>query len=260
MEKSALKRQERGEIQPLELEFYTPLSKEQLLDALHSNIAVTRTGASIVLARFKEPKVIEALCLQLTIEKKLYCKIAIGEALNGIGEGAVEPLIKLLGKIGNNHEKQIPKKGFYKKSYPLPRDIAARILCRGGSNALGRLYIFVNGNHPSFEIQQCLDVIGHIVFSENSKKNSKQLLVLAEKYAEDLMIQFKITRCLSVFNDQPARQYLINHLQNSDNGLKIEAARSLILLDSGYEFMNNNLPDEVCNFINKFKSICGRNG
>ena len=61
----------------------------------------------------------------LKTEKKLYPKIELSELLCSCGQPAIKALIKQLGKIGNNQHKQIPNKQFQKKSYPLPRDLAA---------------------------------------------------------------------------------------------------------------------------------------
>jgi hypothetical protein len=74
--------------------------------------------------------VVTELCRQLAVEKKLYTKIALCESLAARAELSIEPLIELLGRIGKNQETKIPERGFYKVSYPLPRDIAARIICR----------------------------------------------------------------------------------------------------------------------------------
>ena len=71
---------------------------------------------------------VDKLCHQLAIEKKLYTKIALCETLAECAELSIEPLIGLLGRIGKNQETQIPEIGFYKVSYPLQRDIAARTI------------------------------------------------------------------------------------------------------------------------------------
>jgi hypothetical protein len=80
------------------------------------------------------------------MKKKLYTKIAICEAIEAYGVSSLPYLVPLLGKIGNNQHK---KAGFYdldKKSYPLPRDIAARIIIRIGEPALPLLEdILLNG-------------------------------------------------------------------------------------------------------------------
>ena len=79
----------------------------------------------------------------MAIEKKLYPKIALCETLAVCAELSIEPLIGLLGQIGNNQERKIPETGFYKVSYPLPRDIAARTICRLGIIAILPLENFI---------------------------------------------------------------------------------------------------------------------
>jgi hypothetical protein len=69
-------------------------------------------------------------------EKKLYTKIALSEAIAEYGVLSLKYLIPLLGKIGKNQHKKVALVDINKKSYLLPRDIAARIIIRIGKPAL----------------------------------------------------------------------------------------------------------------------------
>ncbi len=54
-------------------------------------------------------------------------------------------MIEIIGDIGSNHEVSIPKKPFKKSSYPLPRDIVARILIRLGKPIINDLMRCIEG-------------------------------------------------------------------------------------------------------------------
>lgn len=245
----AEKRRERGEVAQAEVVQYLTMDTDELLSQICSPIPSSRTCAAIALGNHKVPKVVAGLCQQLKIEKKLYCKIAISDSLVNIGSLSIQPLLALLGKIGRNQETMIPHKGFNKISYPLPRDIVARILCRMNADILPELFEFLEHNELPFELEQAIDVIGHILYTEKRSINSKILIQISDKYSEFPMIQFKITRCLSGFTDDQAKHYLHNKLKSPNIGLQFEAARSLVLSGLYFPIEDYKLPEEVLVFI-----------
>ena len=101
-------------------------SFNELIELLNSKSAVERTVGARLLTKTKNPKSIPFLCLALKKEKKLYTKIEICNSLVSYGESALSELVKLLGKIGNNQHKHIPKTEFKK---------AAKAVNRGWTNS-----------------------------------------------------------------------------------------------------------------------------
>jgi hypothetical protein len=96
-------------------------------------------------------------------EKKLYTKIALSEAIAEYGVLSLKYLIPLLGKIGKNQHKKLLWLISIKKSYPLPRDLAARTIIRIGEPTLPFLEeILVSGTYA--QKIEVIDAIGHIVF------------------------------------------------------------------------------------------------
>lgn len=66
----------------------------------------------------------------LSVEKCLYTRLAIYEAVEkGDRETALQ-MIPLLGKIGGSQHKDLPDRVLQKKSYPLPWDIIAHSLAK----------------------------------------------------------------------------------------------------------------------------------
>jgi hypothetical protein len=222
-----------------------------LLGRLRSPAPTIRTCAAIVLGNHKESKVVAALCRQLKIEKKLYCRIAISDSLANMGSLSVQPLLALLGKIGHNQERDVPQKGFNKTSYPLPRDIAARTLCRMGDSILPELFGFLENHRHPFELEQAIDVIGHILYTGKFYIDSKPLIRVAEQYSDFPMIQFKITRCFSGFTDNQAKQFLYDRLKSSNIGFQLEAARSLVLAGHYLPVNDFELPEDVLKFLKR---------
>ena len=244
----AKKRRLRGEVTKDDIIPFLLLSIDKLLFQISSNSPTNRTCAATALGNHREPEVVTALCNQLEIEEKLYCRIAICESLVKLNPLSIQPLLELLGKIGKNQETKIPKKGFNKISYPLPRDIAARALCRMGSNILPELFEFMEQIDQPLVLEQTIDVIGHIVYTEKLDISSKELIEIADKYRKFEMVLFKITRCFSGFKDDSAKQFLHNQLRSKEIGFQLEAARSLFLSENDLH-VNFPLPIDVETFI-----------
>lgn len=239
MNKLALNRRSRGEANEVDFAQYETCDKQELLILLKSKIPVERTCAAILLEKYLNPMVVNQLCSQLTIEKSLYTKMALSKTLAKQPDLSLEPLIGLLGKIGNNQETEIPEIGFYKVSYPLPRDISARTICRLGNVAIMPLENFIRTSQDMKATTQAMDAYGHIIYSRKMKRSSSALLELYKKHPENDFLKYKIARCLSGFPDKWAKAYLVNLLQTSHQGLRLESLRSLRLLKV-------EIPDKIC--------------
>ena len=167
MDTLAAKRRERGEVNEMDISDFASFDESELLSFLHSEKPVERSCAAIHLRKSKNPTVVDQLCHQLAIEKKLYTRIALCETLAECAELSIEPLIGLLGRIGENQEIKIPETGFYKVSYPLPRDIAARTICRLGIAAILPLENFIKSSKDMNALAQAIDAYGHSLFKQN---------------------------------------------------------------------------------------------
>jgi len=128
-----------------------------------------------------------------------------------------------------NQETAVPETGFYKISYPLPRDIAARTLCRLGFKAMTALENFIISTTDMNALVQAIDAYGHIIFSNTIKLSSAPLQALYKQHPNNDLLKFKITRCLSGIHDEWATSFLFKVLENNHEGLQLEALRSLML-------------------------------
>ena len=174
-------------------------SFEELIELLKSNTAVVRTWAARYLTASKNPAVIDRLCWALQKEKKLYTKIELANTLVSFGIPALPALILLLGKIGNNHHKIPVREITTKKSYPLPRDVAARTIIRFGTCALPFLKeVLLSGNAD--QMSEAIDAIGHLCFYN---RNEKYLPFLIHCYrnADSDLIKWKLIRSMCSFPD-----------------------------------------------------------
>ena len=230
MDNLAAKRRERGEVNETDISDFAALDEPELLSFLHSEKPVERSCAAIHLRKYKNPTVVDQLCHQLAIEKKLYTKVELCETLVECAELSIEPLIGLLGRIGKNQETKIPETGFYKVSYPLPRDIAARTICRLGIMAILPLERFIKSSKDINALAQAIDAYGHIVYSNKKMCSSSPLKELYERHPKNDFLKYKIARCLSGIHDEWAKSFLLETIQTGCKGLRLEALRSLILL------------------------------
>lgn len=255
MNKLEKSRKSRGEITKTDLIPYQHLDEDGLHHLLNSDIPLQRTCAAKLLANFDTEKTVTCLCQRLRLEKKLYSKIAITESLVKLQDKSFPFLLEMLGEIGTNQEKEIPQKGFLKKSYPLPRDIAARTLCRFGDNVFENLLIYISSPKSVFALEQALDVIGHISYTRKTRIPSPLFISVSEKYRTD-MVTFKIIRCLANASDEEGKQFLLKQVQNGAIGMVYAAARSLILAGYGIQdHIREKLHPGVNEFITKLEKM-----
>ena len=232
--KSQTAKEKRGFTTRVENDLFASSSDSELISLLRSNDSKERTSSAIVLGQRRSKKAIIPLCKQLKNEKALYSRIAISEALGKIGKPAMKELIKHLGEIGNNQHKTLPKKIFGKSSYPLPRDIIARTICKIGESALVDLNkILVNGNKK--QIPEAIDAIGFISFYCDNKSSFEILKRSLQKYERDEIIQWKIIRALSAFPNKKSETILLDILKTAKKPeLRWEASRSLKLIQTKF--------------------------
>jgi HEAT repeat protein len=233
-EKKRINRGKRGQISPEDLKPYLNSSTECLVGLLNADDPQKRTISASILGKRQSEDGLIHLVPALKREEALYSRIAISEALSEIGEPAVGPVISLLGEIGKNQERELPKKYFNKKSFPLARDIAARTLVKLGKPATPQI-IKILKTGDSFKVQQAIDAIGGIAAKTGDKRGLKPLLnILQLSLQENNKVTiWKIVRALSGFrNCEDAVNPLIsviNSEKENRDGFPIvwESSRSL---------------------------------
>ena len=211
---------------------YPNASFEQRTELLKSNLPCERTLGARLLGTYPDIKAIDYLTNALIKEKKLYSKIEICNSLVSFGKDAVIPLIHLLGKIGTNQHRVLPERSFKKNSYPLPRDIAARILIRIGVTALPDLVAGLSNNDLSM-LSELIDTIGFICFYEPQPNLLEPLKNCFYRNEQHDLIKWKIFRAMSAFSE--SRLFLKGQQEQEDNTrLKSEIERSLSSIDSSF--------------------------
>lgn len=204
----------------------------KILESLTNITATDRSLAARLLQNHISKQTTTALISALKKEQKLYAKIEICNALVTMDTLAIKPLIEFVGKIGKNQHKTVPKKSFLKDSYPLPRDIAVRVLIRIGTKALPDLLIALKTENKH-TIPELLDAIGHINFY-NPQDIFSDIHSCFITYNNDLLIKWK---CIRAFSGIPKSVFFLNTIKENINNkeLLLEVERSLNLLSK-----NNN--------------------
>lgn len=197
----------RGQISMDEYQSLENFNDQELMVLLKSDQPGQRTAAARILGARHSIQAAQPLCDLLSSETALYTRIAVSEALGEIGSPALPFLVPLLGIIGQNQHQQHPVRGFYKKSFPLPRDIAARTITKIGPPALTELHtLLLYGERKS--ILESLDAIGFIAFYSGSRKSTPQLLELYQQSQADPLMVWKIIRALQSFPDSEVVEVL----------------------------------------------------
>jgi hypothetical protein len=206
---------------------YAVLSDGELIAKLTSVSAQARTSVARILGHRRCLKAIVPLCGCLKKEMALYARISMSEALGEIGEGALPHLISLLGQVGKNQYKELPVKGFYKRNYPLPRDIVARTIVKVGAPALSSLEGVVVGSDREC-VLEAVDAIGYISFYEKTTRSASVLMAVYQACGDDPLLMWKVLRAFQAFSSEEVVAVLEAVIRESAYPvLRWEAVRSL---------------------------------
>jgi len=225
----AAARARRGQADPGAAQAVRSLGDAALIRQLDDADPQQRSAAAQELGRRTCLQAVEPLCARLCRETALYARLSICAALEGIGLPAVPALAARLGRIGRNQHERLPTAGFYKKSYPLPRDLAARTLGRIGPPAAPALEAVLHGGERR-AVCEALDACGWIAAHHPGAVALDALLAVVRQSPGDELIAWKTLRALQAFA-QPAAWALLAEaaLHAPQPALRWEAVRSLSL-------------------------------
>lgn len=217
----------RGFISDNELKPFIKLSRTILISLLKSKLSYERTASVRLLSSSLNVEHIPVFCKMLETEKSLYTKIEICNAIANYGESAIPYLLPLLGKIGKNQHKEIKLVDINKKSFPLPRDIVARILIRIGPVVLPHMEsLLAEGNY--YQKLEAVDVIGHVCWNYRDFRSENVCLQLFYSALNDPLLKWKLIRAFQPYESKQIVDVLEKIIGGEDNEIiKTEARRSL---------------------------------
>ena len=207
---------------------YKNYAENELLELLNDKEAYKRTIAIKLLSNYNNENYIKIFCEKLKTEKKLYTKIELCNVLEKYNEKAIPYLIPLLGTIGNNQHKKMEIVDINKKSYPLPRDIAGRILIRIGPKIFSELKKVILENKNTDQIMESIDVIGHITWNYRNYEMANVLVEYYNKIRGNEFIEWKIIRAFQSFNSKEIKTILEKIIKTHKNKIIIEEAKRSI--------------------------------
>lgn len=234
MKSSNIQLQNRGYINEEDVNKFLSLNKDELLELAKSKEAYERSIAINLLSERYEinSKLAEILCEMLVKERKLYTKIELCNALKKASKDSIKIMINYLGVIGGNQYENLPEGRFNKKSYPLPRDIIARIFAHMDPSILEELTGVLQSSNIK-AVREVIDAIGFICFYNKIYKDSilDALISCFYKYKDDEIIRWKIVRALESFNSVKSIEILKDVIENDNKeAIKLEAYRSLEIM------------------------------
>ncbi len=207
---------------------YEYLLDDEIIAFLNSNLATHRTiAAKLIVKKSEASDFIDQLINTLLIEKKLYPRIAISEALGDLGRLSAEKCTPFLGVIGNNQHVLLPTQPFKKSNYPLPRDIVARTICKIGNAAIPVLLEKLDINNIK-QLSEGIDAIGYISYYQKNTYAKDYIFKLTKLYKRNHLILWKLIRALQAFSSEEVVEYLQSILKTTTiQPLKWESKRSL---------------------------------
>lgn len=233
MKSSAEDLRKRGFITTEDITKFQQCSNSELILLINSPNSIERSVAINLLSNrvcTENLDFVKIILERLCVEKCLYTKIEICNALEKGSIKTAEQMIHYLGRIGKNQHISLPEKVSKKKSYPLPRDIVARSLGRMDCRILPTLFNVLNSNNQE-KISEVIDAIGFLLFYNPNYANEhffKAIISTLNKYSENNLITWKCVVCLSSFKIQDSIEALNQILNSNKNALiKCEAKRSL---------------------------------
>jgi hypothetical protein len=226
MKSSKIQLDQRGFITDDDLSDSRSMSDSELIEKMKSTKPKCRSVAVRILAD-RNVDCSEKFIDALSVESALYVKIELQKALINMGIKSIPGLINKLGRIGSNQHKKINNADIGKKTYPIARDIAARILCGIGPDALPYLKeIIENGNME--QKLEAIDAVGYITFHFGIYSCEQILIDLLQKEQTDSVVRWKVIRAMWGFKSNRIRKILENIIVNDNNFLiQNEAKRSL---------------------------------
>lgn len=231
----------RGFITTEDIISFQHCSNSELILLINSQNSVERSVAINLLShRFhtEDLNFVKILLKRLCVEKCLYTKLEICNALEKGSIKTAEQMVAYLGYIGKNQHLCLPKKVSQKKSYPLPRDIIARSLGKMNFRILPVLFNVLNTNNE-VKISEAIDAIGFLLFYNPNYANKhffQSIINTLNKYCENNVIVWKCVCCLSSFKTQDSIEALNKIITHNKNDIiKCEANRSLKLIGEIYK-------------------------
>lgn len=191
-----INREKRGQISGEYLSQFTELSDENLIQMLKDKDPKKRTAAAKILGKTQNSKNVASLCEAMKNEKALYSRIAMSESLGEMGVISVPNLIELLGKIGNNQERELPSNYFKKKSFPLQRDLAGRTLVKIGRPALPYLIHAIPDTEDVFAKEQAVDAVGGITHKTSDHSAADVIIQTTHENINDPINRVLFWKCI----------------------------------------------------------------
>jgi hypothetical protein len=228
----------RGFINTEDIKKYEQCTNQELIKLVNSPNAVERSAAINILSIRGDIRDIEftkILLNRLCIERSLYTKLEICNALEKGNIETAKEMIHYLGVIGKNQYKCLPNKVSKKNSYPLPRDIIARTLGKMECIIIPVLFEVLDSDEEK-KITEVIDAIGFMLFYNQQYNNEKYFIAITDtmnKYLGNDIIIWKCVLCLSSFWTQDSIE-ILNKIINSDKEeiIKWEAKRSLKIVNT----------------------------
>lgn len=194
----------RGWFDESQISKFLNLDLNSLLNLLKSDKPNERSIASFLLGvkfNVNNKEIYKSLIDALLNESALYARIEISKVLEKGDCSVAEYMVNFLAKIGNNQYKKLPKKVSKKVSYPLPRDIIARILGKMDKSNFSVLLSSLD-SCVADQITELLDAIGFMVFYNPNLailENLKPILGVLDKHEDNILIVWKVCMVLSAF-------------------------------------------------------------
>lgn len=219
-----------------DLQLYEDKSDEILWEMLDDSDCTLRSIAvKLLLQRghIKNINFTDKLLSRLTIERCLYTRLAITDALSHGDESTIEHMVPYLGKIGNNQLQSLPSAPSKKKSYPLPRDIISRTLAHMDKSNIPYL-LNIALRSPMNTYIELIDAIGFQLFYNPEFVsidiiNNVHHIMETEK---NTLLYWKCIVCLSSFTDAKSTELLKTIVNTSPYNLfRLEAQRTLTLIN-----------------------------
>lgn len=217
----------RGFIKEDEVIEYRTKDTLLLLNMLNFGNPKERSIAARLLGDKKDCKAVEDLCNALKKEKALYTKIEIQNALVKSGILAIPFLINQLGLIGKNQHKKINNDDLNKRTYPIARDVSARVLCQIGHKALPSLKEVIKSGGYNQRLE-AIDAIGYITYHQDNEACEEDLMELYRSKDCDDLMQWKIIKAMQSFKSERMQTELKEIIEKGNDEILIkEAKRSM---------------------------------
>ncbi len=222
----------RGKFDESDYKKYVGESFFTLVNMINDDNPVKRSVAINILSDdiITDESLIRLVLDRIIIEKCLYVRLEISRTLEKAGRNAADIMIEYLGMVGDNRYEEISGEVSKKKSYPLPRDLIARMLGNMDKEVFPSLVDAIDKVDKNI-LSELIDAIGFMVYKNKELSTVENLQIINDIIKDNVYNELILWKCALALMSFPFEEsiFILNEMLDNKK-LEAQAKRSISLI------------------------------